>query len=83
MVSERVSAALAPRLGKACAKELLTRASAEADRTGCSLADALATLPEVAEHLTDTQVKRLLDPEGYTGAAPALVDRELGERRGG
>jgi 3-carboxy-cis,cis-muconate cycloisomerase len=78
VVSERVSAALAPRLGKARAKQLLTRASAEAERTGGPLADALAALPEVAEHLTDTQVGRLLDPEAYTGAAAALVDRELG-----
>ncbi|UED88457.1 3-carboxy-cis,cis-muconate cycloisomerase [Streptomyces profundus] len=79
VVSERVSATLAPKLGKARAKALLTRASAEAERTGRPLADALATLPEVAEHLTDAQVRRLLDPTGYTGAAGTLVDRELGE----
>ncbi|MDT0346460.1 3-carboxy-cis,cis-muconate cycloisomerase [Streptomyces litchfieldiae] len=83
VVSERVSAALAPRLGKARAKELLTRASAEADRTGRSLADALAALPEVAEHLDGARVERLLDPEGYTGAASALVDGELGGRGDG
>ncbi|WP_062209292.1 3-carboxy-cis,cis-muconate cycloisomerase [Streptomyces sp. NBRC 109706] len=77
LVSERVSATLAPKLGKARAKALLTRASAEADRTGRPLADTLATLPEVAEHLTDEQVGRLLEPGGYTGAAGTLVDREL------
>ncbi|MCX5404862.1 adenylosuccinate lyase family protein [Streptomyces sp. NBC_00335] len=77
VVSERMSAVLAPRLGKAEAKELLTRASAEADRTGGSLADILGALPKVKRHLTDAQIGRLLDPEGYTGAAPALVDQEL------
>jgi 3-carboxy-cis,cis-muconate cycloisomerase len=82
VVSERLSAVLAPRLGKARARELLTRASAEADRTGRSLADALAALPEVARHLTAAQAARLLEPEGYTGAASALVAGELGERHG-
>jgi 3-carboxy-cis,cis-muconate cycloisomerase len=77
VVSERVAAVLAPRLGKARTKELLTRAVAEADRTGGSLAAVLAALPDVAEHLTETQLKALLDPAGYTGAAPALLDREL------
>ncbi|MDD9378642.1 3-carboxy-cis,cis-muconate cycloisomerase [Streptomyces sp. ZAF1911] len=77
VVTERVSAVLAPRIGKAEAKELLTRASAEADRTGGSLAEILGALPKVKRHLTDAQIVRLLDPEGYTGAAPALVDQEL------
>lgn len=82
VVSERVSAVLAPRIGKAEAKELLTRASAEADRTGGSLADILGALPKVKRHLTDAQIVWLLDPEGYTGAAAALVDQELA-RAGG
>ncbi|MCX4780786.1 3-carboxy-cis,cis-muconate cycloisomerase [Streptomyces sp. NBC_01264] len=77
VVSERVSAVLAPRIGKAEAKELLTRASAEAERTGGSLAEVLGAMPKVKRHLTDAQIVRLLDPEGYTGAAPALVDQEL------
>lgn len=77
VVSERISAVLAPRLGKARAKELLTAASAEADRTGGALAESLAALPEVARHLTGAEIGRLLDPAGYTGAASTLVDREL------
>ncbi|MEV0493177.1 3-carboxy-cis,cis-muconate cycloisomerase [Streptomyces atratus] len=77
IVSERISAALAPLLGNARAKDLLTRASAEADRTGSPLAAVLRALPEVTAHLTDGQITQLLDPEGYTGAAAALVDREL------
>jgi hypothetical protein len=31
----------------------------------------------VARHLTGAEIGRLLDPAGYTGAASALVDREL------
>ncbi|WP_406421820.1 hypothetical protein [Streptomyces sp. NBC_00842] len=77
IVSERVPATLAPLLGNAPAKDLLTRASAEADRTGSPLAAVLGALPEVTAHLADDQITRLLDPEGHTGAAAAPVDREL------
>ncbi|MEU3510027.1 adenylosuccinate lyase family protein [Streptomyces longwoodensis] len=77
LVSERVSAVLAPRLGKAAAKELLTRASLLASATGRPLADVLAELPELAGILDRAEATALLDPSGYTGAAGPLVDRAL------
>lgn len=77
LVSERVSAVLAPRLGKAAAKDLLTRASLLASATGRPLADVLAELPELAGTLDRTEAAALLDPSGYTGAAGLLVDRAL------
>ncbi|MEV6174589.1 3-carboxy-cis,cis-muconate cycloisomerase [Streptomyces sp. NPDC051954] len=61
IVSERLSAELAPVLGRAQAKELLTRLASE----GRPLAQA----PE----LTDVD----LDPTHYTGSAGALTDRAL------
>ncbi|MER6710468.1 3-carboxy-cis,cis-muconate cycloisomerase [Streptomyces sp. NPDC000877] len=64
IVSERLSAELAPVLGRAGAKELLTRLAAE----GRPLAEA----PELAD--TD------LDPTHYTGSAGALTDRALERR---
>ncbi|NUV98632.1 3-carboxy-cis,cis-muconate cycloisomerase [Streptomyces sp. CAI 127] len=81
VVSERVCAALAPALGRARAREVLTRASAEAEREGGSLATVLARLPEVTAHLTADRIAELLDPEDYTGAAALLVDRELSASR--
>ncbi|MFE6286030.1 3-carboxy-cis,cis-muconate cycloisomerase [Streptomyces sp. NPDC057877] len=77
LVSERVSAHLAPRIGKTAAKDLLTQASLLADRTGRPLADVLAELPQLAGILTRAEATALLDPHGYTGAAGALVDRAL------
>jgi 3-carboxy-cis,cis-muconate cycloisomerase len=77
LVSERVSAVLAPRLGKTAAKELLTRASLLASATGRPLADVLAELPELAGVLDRAEATALLDPSGYTGAAGPLVDRAL------
>ncbi|MFI6851275.1 3-carboxy-cis,cis-muconate cycloisomerase [Streptomyces sp. NPDC050416] len=64
IVSERLSAELAPVLGRARAKELLTRLAAE----GRPLAQA----PELAD--VD------LDPTHYTGSAGALTDRALERR---
>ncbi|WP_180686506.1 3-carboxy-cis,cis-muconate cycloisomerase [Streptomyces gossypiisoli] len=64
IVSERLAAELAPVLGRARAKELLTRLAAE----GRPLSDA----PE----LKDVD----LDPAHYTGCAGTLVDRALERR---
>ena len=82
LVSERVSAVLAPRIGKTEAKELLTRASLLATSTGRPLADVLAGLPQLAGVLSRGEAAALLDPEGYTGTAGPLVDRALKEPGG-
>lgn len=70
IVSERVNAVLAPRLGKVAAKTLLTGATQEAERTGRSLAEVLGR----AGHPVDDDV---LDPARYTGSAVVLAQRVL------
>jgi 3-carboxy-cis,cis-muconate cycloisomerase len=77
IVSERISAVLAPKLGKAAAKELLTRASGTATTSGQPLAQVLADTPELAGLLTPAELAELCEPAAYTGAAGALVDRAL------
>lgn len=77
IVSERLSARLAPRLGKVAAKKLLTEASARAEATRTPLADVLSLLPPVAEAFSREQIDALCDPAGYTGVAAELVDRAL------
>lgn len=77
IVSERVSAVLAPRLGKAAAKELLTQASLRATETSRPLADVLAEHPDLRGISTRDELIALLAPSGYTGAAGPLVDRAL------
>ncbi|MFI5550173.1 3-carboxy-cis,cis-muconate cycloisomerase [Streptomyces sp. NPDC051738] len=64
IVSERLSAELAPVLGRARAKELLTRLA--------SAGRPLAEAPELAD--VD------LDPTHYTGSAGSLTDRALERR---
>ncbi|MGW6902997.1 class-II fumarase/aspartase family protein [Streptomyces sp. NPDC054940] len=77
VVAERLTVALAPALGKARAKTLLTAATAEASDTGRPLAEVLSEHPELSARFTPARLAELLDPAGYTGAADALVDRAL------
>ena len=83
IVSERLSAVLAPLLGKAKAKELLGEASRRAVREDRPLREVLDELPAITEVLTPAALDDLLDPAAYTGAAATLVDRALGEPRPG
>ncbi|MBB5936969.1 3-carboxy-cis,cis-muconate cycloisomerase [Streptomyces zagrosensis] len=83
LVSERVAVALAPLLGKAVAKDVLSRASADAAGSGRPLGTILGELPEVTRHLTAAQIADLVEPTSYTGAAGVLVDRALTRPRQG
>ncbi|GAA4804373.1 3-carboxy-cis,cis-muconate cycloisomerase [Streptomyces ziwulingensis] len=76
IVSERVAARLAPVLGKARARALLTEAAHRAGVSGRPLAEVLAGMPELPPGAAG-ELPALCDPAGYTGAATALVDRAL------
>jgi 3-carboxy-cis,cis-muconate cycloisomerase len=78
LVSERVAAVLAPRIGKATAKKVLSTASAAAASTGRALPEVLAEAPELAGQVDVEELTHLLDPAEYTGAAAALVNESLG-----
>ncbi|MEU4806511.1 adenylosuccinate lyase family protein [Actinosynnema sp. NPDC023587] len=77
IVAERVTAALAPRLGKAGAKALLGRLTREAAASGRPFAELLREVPE----LDRDAAQDLLDPAHYLGAADDLVDRVLARYR--
>lgn len=77
IVSERIAAVLAPRLGKAEAKQALTRASHTAQQSGRSLGEILAGSEELRGHFTAAELAELCDPANYTGAAGVLVDRAV------
>ncbi|MBO4255234.1 3-carboxy-cis,cis-muconate cycloisomerase [Streptomyces griseorubiginosus] len=76
IVSERLSAELAPVLGRARAKSVLTEAARRTYAEGRSLGEVLAEVPE----LKDTDLTGSTDPARYTGSAGDLTDRAL-ERR--
>ncbi len=77
IVSERLAAQLAPTLGKAAAKALLTRTSAQAAAEGRPLHEVLAESPQARPLLERGILKELCDPTRYLGAAADLVDAVL------
>ncbi|MFI9803396.1 3-carboxy-cis,cis-muconate cycloisomerase [Streptomyces sp. NPDC052301] len=79
IVSERLSAELAPHLGRARAKELLTELARRAHREDRCLGELLAEHSEVKELGLD--LAELTDPARYTGFAGVLADRALERRR--
>ncbi|MEU3784951.1 lyase family protein [Streptomyces sp900129855] len=77
LVTERLTVALAPTLGRTRAKKLLSAATAEAEAGGRPLAEVLSAHPDLAAGLPPDRLANLLDPVRYTGAADALVERAL------
>ncbi|MFF0084021.1 3-carboxy-cis,cis-muconate cycloisomerase [Streptomyces canus] len=73
IVSERLSAELAPVLGRARAKALLTDLAKRTYAEDLSLGELLAREPE----LKNVDLGALTDPARYTGSAGALTDRAL------
>ncbi|MFJ3304194.1 3-carboxy-cis,cis-muconate cycloisomerase [Streptomyces sp. NPDC086549] len=76
IVTERLAAELAPVLGRARAKELLTELARRTHTENRSLAELLREEPE----LKDLDLEEPTDPARCTGSAAALTDRAL-ERR--
>ncbi|MGW1538032.1 3-carboxy-cis,cis-muconate cycloisomerase, partial [Streptomyces aureus] len=79
IVSERLAAELAPVLGRARAKELLTRTAERAAAERRPLAELLGEEPAL-QGLSGVDLADLTDPTRYTGSAGVLTDRAL-ERR--
>ncbi|MGI5391686.1 3-carboxy-cis,cis-muconate cycloisomerase [Streptomyces sp. CA-251251] len=73
IVTERLSAELAPVLGRTRAKELLTELARRTYTERRDLADLLSEVPELA----GLDLVSLTDPARYTGSAGALTDRAL------
>lgn len=79
LLSEPVMRALADRLGKHVAHEVVYTAAMGGRDLGLPLRDALLQSPEVTAVLATADLDALLDPRAALGAAPAFVDRVLAE----
>jgi 3-carboxy-cis,cis-muconate cycloisomerase len=79
VVSERLTAILAPLLGKAAAKKVLTAVVEESERTGADLVDLLRAA--AGSELDVETVRASLDPGAYVGASAELADRVLARYR--
>jgi 3-carboxy-cis,cis-muconate cycloisomerase len=77
LMAEAVTMALGARLGRAAAHALLERAVHAANTQGRSLAQILASWPEVTAHLGPAELETVLDPAHYLGASDAFIDAVL------
>ncbi|MGW9553378.1 3-carboxy-cis,cis-muconate cycloisomerase [Nocardiopsis sp. NPDC055551] len=75
-LSERLTTDLIPELGRMEAHRRVTEACREAVAQGRDLVDAVTERLEGAR--TSEQVRALLDPSAYLGAAPVFTDRVTG-----
>ena len=76
-MTETVSLALAPRLGKDGAHTIVERAARTAVASGISLADALSRDEAVADLLSAADLAALTDPAQARGASDAFIDAAL------
>jgi 3-carboxy-cis,cis-muconate cycloisomerase len=77
IVAEAVMMGLAPALGRQQAHDLVYGACRTVNTQGGTLAEALAALPAVTQHLDRATIERLTDPGNYIGLAAQMVDQAI------
>jgi 3-carboxy-cis,cis-muconate cycloisomerase len=76
--AEAFSVALAPKLGRDEAHELVEAASRKVPDSGKTLAELLAADPRVGRHVTLQELAAIGDPHRALGATGAFIDEVLG-----
>jgi len=77
LLSERVTAVLAPHVGRLVAHDLVTEACAEVAAGSRPLAEVLAARPAITAWLSPLEINVLLDPSDYLGSTQLFIDRAL------
>ena len=81
IVAEAVMMAMAPKLGRQHAHDVVYEACRKAIEGGGDLADILAGMPEIIEALGSADaIRKHCDPANYLGLSGKMVDRVLDER---
>jgi 3-carboxy-cis,cis-muconate cycloisomerase len=81
IVAEAVMMAVAPKLGRQYAHDVIYDACRKAIEGNGQLADILAGMPEIVEALGGVDaIRRHCDPANYLGLSGQMVDRVLGAR---
>ena len=79
LLSERVMFALADKVGKQSAHELVYEISMHGIEHGISFEQALMADKRVRDAMSETELRATLDPTTYVGLAPEIVDEVLAQ----
>ena len=79
--AEAVSMALATKMGRSQAHDLVEAACRQSQREKCHLRDVLARDPQVSTRLSSKELEDLFDPRKYLGAAETFVDGVVSQTR--
>jgi 3-carboxy-cis,cis-muconate cycloisomerase len=77
IMAEAVQMALAEKLGRMQAHDLLGTASKQAAAERRHLRDVIAEIPQIADELPPAQLNALFDPAAYLGSAEEFIERTL------
>ncbi len=77
IMAEAVTLALAARIGRMQAHQLVEQACHSAVASGRQLQEVLAGMPQVGAALPAAELQRLFDPAAYLGVADEFVERVL------
>jgi 3-carboxy-cis,cis-muconate cycloisomerase len=81
ILAEAIAIALAKHMGRMPAHHLIEQASRKALESGRSLQDVLVEDKQVRDHLSPTEIDKLLDPKNYTGSAESMIDQVLADHK--
>ena len=82
VMAEAVSVALAGKIGKAQAHEIVEAASKRAAQEKRSLQDVLAEDERVTAQLSASEIAKLFEPMAYQGVAQTFIDRLVASMKG-
>jgi len=78
-LAEAVSVALATKMGRSDAHDLLRKAADRAATVRQPLAGVLKQIPELTAHLSATQIDELLNAHNYLGSAERFIAQVVGD----
>jgi 3-carboxy-cis,cis-muconate cycloisomerase len=81
IVAEAVMMALAPKLGRQRAHDIVYDACRQSLDEKVPFLDILKAERDITAHLSDADLAALVDPANYTGLAGEMVDQVLGARK--
>ena len=78
-LAEAVSVALASKIGRIEAHDLLRKAADQAMKERRHLSEVLKQMGEVKKYLNDAEIDELLDARNYLGSSKRFIARVVGD----